>query len=137
MIWALTISVFLVTAVAVLLIFSVLSSTPTERRIERRTSAQFDVDLYGLDEPLAHEMACTENVSRRGARVVTKKPWQRNNRVVIKLPQGNERSRAKVAYCNALPKDGFAVGLKLSKAFDGWLISTSGMWDYDISPFRK
>jgi hypothetical protein len=56
MIWAITIAAFLGKVVAVLLVFSALSwreqsrEARREQRIERRTSAEFEVELYGLDE---------------------------------------------------------------------------------------
>ena len=142
MIWAITIAILLATVLTVLLMFSVLSegeeSAPREQRKERRTSVEFDVELYGLDEAHIYEMAHTENVSRHGARVVTKTPWHPNDRVVVTLRRGDQRSRAKIAYCVALPGDVFAIGLKLSSAFDSWLMSASGMSNFrDSHPFRK
>ena len=145
MIWAITITVFLGTVVAVLLMFFIFSRRAQirealrEQRIERRTSAEVGVELHGLDEPLTHEMALTENVSRHGARVVTKKHWRPNDRVLVRLPRGDERSRAQIAYCNALPGNVFAIGLQFSSAIDIWVISQSDASNYQPSaqPFRK
>ncbi len=142
MIWAITIALFLGTVITVLLMFAAFSagepSAPREQRIESRTWAEFDVELYGLDEAHVHETARTENVSRHGARVVTKTPWHPNDRVVVTSPRADERSRAKIAYCTALPGDVFAIGLQLSSAFDSWLMSANGMSNFGEShPFRK
>jgi PilZ domain len=145
MIWTITIATFLGTVVAVLLMFFILSRREQireavgEQRIERRTSAKIGVELYGLDEPHTHEIALSENVSRHGARIVTKKRWRPNDRVLVRLPRGDERSRAQIAYCNALPGDVFAIGLQFSSAVDNRLISGSGLSNYQTSvdPFRK
>jgi hypothetical protein len=145
MIWMITIATFLGTGVAVLLMFFIFSRREQirealrEQRIERRTSAKVGVELYGLDEPHTHEMALSENISRHGARIVTKNRWRPNDRVFVRLPRGDERSRAQIAYCNALPGDVFAIGLQFSSAVDNWLISRSGMSNYQpsVHPFRK
>ena len=84
-------------------------------------SAAVGVELDGLDEPLTHEMALTENVSDHGARVVTKKGWRPKDRVLVRLTQGVERSRAKIAYCDALPGDVFAIGLRFSSGVNWWI----------------
>jgi len=79
MIWLITIAAFLGTLVASVSIFFIISRREQirkalrDRRRERRTPAKVGLELSSLDEPLTHEMALTENASRQGARVVTKK----------------------------------------------------------------
>lgn len=124
MIWVITIAAFLGTLVASVSLFLLFSrrrqirEALREKRRERRTPAKVGLELSSLDEPLTPEMALTENVSRQGARVVTKKRWRTSDRVLVRLPRGDERSRARIAYCDALPGDAFAIGLQFSSAVD-------------------
>jgi hypothetical protein len=129
MTWAITIATFLATLVAALLGFFIFSRREQileilrEQRVERRTTAAADLELSKLDEPLSHDKALAENTSRHGARVITEKPWLPNDHVLVKLPRREKRSRARIAYCNALRKDAFAIGLQFFSAVDDWAIS--------------
>ncbi len=137
MIWVITIATFLGTLVASVSMFFIFSRREQirealrEQRRERRTPAEVGLELSSLDEPFIHEMALTENVSRQGARVVTKKRWRTSDRVLVRLPRGDERSRARIAYCDALPGDAFAIGLQFSSAVD---MSNS---ERSVHPYRK
>ena len=137
MVWLITIAAFLGTLIVSVSLFFIFSRREQirealrEKRRERRTPVKVGLELSSLDEPLTHEMALTENVSRQGARVVTKKRWRTSDRVLVRLPRGDERSRARIAYCDALPGDAFAIGLQFSSAVD---LSNS---ERIVHPFRK
>ncbi len=124
MIWVITIAAFLGTLAASVSMFFIISQRKQirealrERRRERRTPAKVGLELSSLDESLTHEMALTENVSRQGARVVTKKRWRTSHPVLVRSLRGDEHSRARIAYCEALPGDAFAIGLQFSSAVD-------------------
>ena len=144
MIWAITITIFVGTVIAVLLLFSSISSwrerfrEGRERRTEGRTPAELDVELRPLDdETPTHEMALIINVSCHGARVVTTKAWRPNDRVLVRLAGRDEHSPAKIAYCQPLPRDVFIIGLQFPSAFDNWAISGSGMPNVSPHVFRK
>jgi hypothetical protein len=144
MTWAITIATFLGTLLAALLGFSIFSRRQQileilrEQRVERRISATVDLELSKLDEPLSHEKALAENASRHGARVITEKPWRPNDHVLVKLPRKDKRSRARIAYCNALPRDAFAVGLQFVSAVDDWAISRSDSSNGGLlHPYRR
>jgi hypothetical protein len=131
MVWTITIATFLGTVIALLLMFLLFSrreqirAALRERRIERRIPVTVGLELSGLDEPLVYELALTENASRHGARVVTKKRCRPHDHVLVRLPAGG--SRARVAYCNALPGDSFAIGLRCSSEVHDWVISSNDM----------
>jgi hypothetical protein len=91
------------------------------RRISDRAPVHVAVDLSGMDVHLAAQQGMTENVSPRGARVVTSQPLQPNERVTIRSLLGSLRSRARVVYCYQLPKGTFAVGLELFVKIGDWL----------------
>jgi hypothetical protein len=90
--------------------------------LEDRTPAQVAVDLSGLDVHTAAQQGITENVSARGARVLTSKPWQPNEHVTIRSLLGSLRSRARVVYCQPLGTDLFAIGLELFVSVGEWTL---------------
>jgi hypothetical protein len=120
MVWVTVISVaiFLGTILLVLILAFVWSrrrdirAALKEHRRESRIAVDIAMELSNADEPLVHETASTQNVSRHGARVLTKARWRPNNRVLVHLPQAVERSPARIAYCATLSEHDFAIGLK-------------------------
>jgi hypothetical protein len=129
MIWLITIVMFLGAVVAVMLVFwfffqreQILAALrkPEQRRKEARIPTRVGLQLSGPDEPLSYEITFTENVSRYGARVVTKRHWSPNDSVLVKLPQECLPSRARITYCRPLKGDEFAMGLQFSSAVYDW-----------------
>jgi hypothetical protein len=122
MIWLITIVTFLGAVVAAMLVFlfvfreQILAALRKleQRRMEARTPTRVGLELSGPDEPLIYEITFTENVSRHGARVVTKRCWSPNDSVLVKLPQESLPSRARITYCQPLEGDEFAMGLQFS-----------------------
>jgi len=122
MIWLVIIVIFLGTVVAVMFVFWFLSERERilaalrkpEERMEARIPTRVGLELSGPDEPLIYETTFTENVSRHGARVVTKRRWSPNDSVLVKLPQESLPSRARITYCQPLKGDEFAMGLQFS-----------------------
>lgn len=89
-------------------------------RVESRTPAKIVVDLSSLDVRTPAQEGVTENVSPRGARVVTGRAWQPNECLNVRSLLGNFRSRARVVYCQRLGNGTFAVGLHLFAAAGDW-----------------
>ena len=123
MIWLITIVIFLGAVIAVMLVFWFLSEKerilaalrkPEQQRMETRIPTRVGLELSGPDEPPIYEITFTENVSRHGARVVTKRRWSPNDSVLVKLPQERLPSRARITYCQSLKEDEFAMGLQFS-----------------------
>ena len=130
MIWLMTIVAFLGTVVAAMLVFLCFFQKEQiraalrklkQRRIEARIPTTVGLELSGLDEPLIYEIIFTQNVSRHGARVVTKRRWRPNDSVVVKLPQECLPSRARITYCQPLKRGEFAMGLQFSLVVYSWL----------------
>lgn len=92
------------------------------RRLEDRTPVHVTVDLSGFDIHAAAQQGITENVSARGARVLTSRPWQPNERVTVRSLLGSLRSRARVVYCQPLEKGSFAIGLELFVSVGEWTL---------------
>ncbi len=90
------------------------------RRLEERIPLNVRVDLSSLDIHKRPQEGVTENVSRHGARVVSSKPLQQNERLNVKSFPGDFRARARVVYCIPLGTDSFAIGLQLLAAAGNW-----------------
>jgi hypothetical protein len=130
MIWLITIVIFLGAVLAVMLVFwfffqreRILAALrkPEQQRMEARIPTRVGLELSGPAEPLIYEITFTENVSRHGARVVTKKRWRPNDSVLVKLPQECLPSRARITYCQPLKGDAFAMGLQFSSVVYNWI----------------
>ena len=90
------------------------------KRLEDRVLLTVRVDLCSLDvRQRAHECV-TENVSTHGARVVSSRPWKRNDRLNVHSLPGDFRARARVIYCEPLGTNSFAIGLQLLAAAGNW-----------------
>jgi len=82
---------------------------------EPRIDVNLPIRVFGMDaegRPFSQK-AYARNISLHGARVVTKRRWQPNDRVLVNSLRGELRSRARVVYCEALQKNAFAIGLEL------------------------
>src|SRR5260370_33415252 len=80
-------------------------------RYDKRTSAAVAVMLTSPERAFTTELALTENISERGARVLTKKVWWANESVVIKSLEGDLQSEARVVYRQPVRENGYAIGL--------------------------
>ena len=89
-------------------------------RADKRTPIKVVVDLASLDVRTPAQEGVTENVSARGARVVTSRPWQPNDRLNLRSLLGDFRSRARVVYCQSLKNGSYALGLQLFAAVGHW-----------------
>lgn len=89
-------------------------------RSEKRSATAVAVMLTSVDltDPsLATEFTTTENISGRGARVVTKKLW---SSLVIKSLEGDLQSEARVIYCQPIRENVYAIGLQLIAPRGDW-----------------
>ena len=62
---------------------------PEEQRMEARIPTRVGLELSV--EPLIYEITFTENVSRHGARVVTKRRWSPNDSVLVAIHDDSGR----------------------------------------------
>jgi len=90
------------------------------KRAEDRTPMKVTVDLSSLDIRNPAQEGVTENISARGARVLTSKPWKTNDRLNVRSLLGNFRSRARVVYCVPVEGQQFAIGLQLFATAGNW-----------------
>jgi PilZ domain len=96
-------------------------------RKEKRNRRTFLAMLSSTRQPLAMALASTENVSPRGMRVQTDRPWKLDTRLVVETSRGERSARARVVYCETLSNTTFAVGLE-------FLARTAAFGTSDLSP---
>lgn len=91
-------------------------------RCETRVPMEVGVNISGHGALPGTESTFTENVSSRGARVLTNRRWKINDRIELTTLAGSFRSVARVAYCHKIPQAGFAVGLEFIEHKGSWVI---------------
>jgi len=90
-----------------------------------RVPVRVAVDLAGVNVRDTAQSGVTENVSERGARVVTGRPWRPNAHVKVRSLLGSLRSRGRVVYCQPLAPGSYAVGLELIVKVGEWTSPSS------------
>lgn len=91
-------------------------------RVERRIPMEIPVLLDGHLRMPGTESTFTENVSVRGARVVSTRRWEQGERLMFASRTGEFRSSARVAYCHPLQGDGFAIGVEFLEPKGRWVV---------------
>jgi len=89
-------------------------------RYEKRTARAVTVELLRLDESQLNKTAVTENVSPRGARVVTDWNFAPGKHLVVSAPKEGVKSLARVVYCQRMESAKFALGLQLVIRVEEW-----------------
>jgi hypothetical protein len=92
----------------------------TPGRYDKRTTAAVAVMLTSPERAFATELALTENISERGARVLTRNVWWANEPVVIKSLEGDLQSEARVVYRQSVRENVYAIGLQLLGPTGAW-----------------
>jgi hypothetical protein len=91
-------------------------------RCEKRVPMEVGVRLSGHSAVPGTETTFTQNVSSRGARVLSSRRWKVNDRVTIATMTGAFKSVARVAYCTVTPESSFAVGLEFTESTGNWIL---------------
>jgi len=91
-------------------------------RREVRVPMEVGVDISGHARVPGTEATFTENVSARGARVLSVRRWKTNDELVITMRTGSFQSVARVAYCHPIPHTGYAVGLEFVAPSGQWVV---------------
>jgi hypothetical protein len=93
-------------------------------RAERRIPMEIPVVLDGHQSLPGSESTFTENVSARGARVMSVRKWDIDDRLTFVSRTGEFRSSARVAYCQPLQGDGFAIGVEFLEPKGRWVVQS-------------
>jgi hypothetical protein len=92
-------------------------------RCEARVPMEVGVRISGHVVLPGTETTFTENVSTRGARVISTRRWKINDRMIITTLAGSFQCIARVAYCRTAPQEGYAVGLEfVDPSSSGWVV---------------
>ncbi len=89
---------------------------PTEGRAEKRIRLSVPLEVSKLQYPNDTETTVTENISSIGARVLSWRPIEPNERLMIRFLGLNLRTQARVVYCERLRHGQFGVGLQFPRA---------------------
>ena len=92
-------------------------------RREARIPMEVGVQIAGHATVPGVEATFTENVSPRGARVLSARRWEKNDRLMIYTVSGSFRSLARVAYCETVRDNGFAVGVEFLDSNGRWVVA--------------
>ena len=86
------------------------------KRAEPRVYTKATALLVGKHGRFEMETGFSENVSSRGARVITAKEWLPGEIVLFALPGFRFTSAARVAYCDSIGNGRFGTGLEFAGA---------------------
>lgn len=89
-------------------------------RLEKRIRLAVPLHVSSLENLSKTERATTENVCSLGARVLTLRPKEAQERLMIRSSVGDLRALARVVYCQRLNDGRFGVGLELQGAAVSW-----------------
>jgi hypothetical protein len=101
-----------------------IKSTFGFRRVERRIPMEIPVVLEGHRDTPGSESTFTENVSARGARVTSTRHWDKDACLTFASRTGEFRSSARVAYCQPLHGDGYAIGVEFLEPMGRWVVQS-------------
>jgi hypothetical protein len=93
-------------------------------RAEKRILMEIPVLIDGHREAPGWESTFTENVSARGARVISVRRWEQGEPLKFASRTGEFRSSARVAYCQSLQGIGFAVGVEFLEPKGRWVVQS-------------
>lgn len=97
----------------------------TVARRENRIPMEIPVVLHGHRQVPGAEPTFTENVSAKGARVVSVRRWDKDSQLVLASRTGEFRSAARVAYCQPVRGDGYVIGLEFLEPKGRWVVESA------------
>jgi hypothetical protein len=95
-----------------------------DARRESRVPLELRVYLLAGTRGCEVESTFTEDVSGGGARVMTIRRWRPDDRLTFVSGTGEFRSTARVTYCQALPGEGFAIGVEFLEPHGRWFVQS-------------
>jgi hypothetical protein len=94
-------------------------------RSENRIPMEIPVVLEGHLQMPGVEATFTENVSAKGARVVSARRWEKDAPLMFASRTGEFRSASRVAYCQPLHGDGYAIGVEFLEPVGRWVVQSA------------
>jgi PilZ domain len=94
-------------------------------RSENRIPMEIPVVLEGHRQMPGVEATFTENVSAKGARVVSTRRWHKGAPLTFRSRTGEFRSAARVAYCQSVHGDGYVIGVEFLEPVGRWVVQSA------------
>ena len=93
--------------------------------VRRDVRIPIEVGVQLTDQGLRarRESTFTQDVSARGAKVLSVRRWRKNQRLTLEALAGGFQSVARVAYCRPEAGTGYAVGLELVETTGKWIVN--------------
>ncbi|HXN65463.1 MAG TPA: PilZ domain-containing protein [Candidatus Acidoferrales bacterium] len=92
-------------------------------RAEKRVPMTVAVQLEGDERVPGVEATFTQNVSARGARVLTAHRWETGACLEVAMLPAGFHARARVAYCKAARSEGFVIGVEFLEPSGQWVVT--------------
>lgn len=89
-------------------------------RLEKRIRLTVPVEISAVLDPSSMERTSTENVCSLGVRVLTQRPKELNQRLIIRSLEGDQRTVARVVYCQRLSDGRYGVGMEFLGTGANW-----------------
>jgi hypothetical protein len=97
-----------------------LGASRTNGRSEARGRLSAPVWLTSLQKPGVFEVVPTENVSRFGVQMVSRRFWELAEMVLVSSPPGFY-AQGSVVYCKKLPSEDYILGIRLDAPVEHWI----------------
>jgi hypothetical protein len=91
-----------------------------DARSEARIPVMELVQLASLNQPTITEPTNTQNISSRGARVMTQRIWEPGSRLLIRSLRSDFWAQARVVYWRSFSSTRYAVGLEFLAKTGEW-----------------
>jgi hypothetical protein len=105
-------------------------------RYENRGAMNIAARVHTSGVPLIVETVWIENISRRGARIRTRRAWQAHEQIVLTGMSDDFRVDAEVVYCQRLGPDECAIGLKFEHPVVTERLAASTLWSQEFTVGR-
>jgi hypothetical protein len=92
----------------------------TNGRFEARVLLRLAVLMRSASDPALECLALTENVSSRGARILTKRPRKSGELCELSALAGDVFVSARVVYCERLASRTYCIGFELQDPQQDW-----------------
>lgn len=99
-----------------------MTKTHDAPRAEKRIPMAVAVHIAGHALMPGVETTFTENVSSRGAKVLSFRRWRPDERLRFSTITGNFHALARVAWCQPAQVEGFALGLEFLDLSGDWVV---------------
>ena len=90
-------------------------------RLEKRVPLAVPVEISSPANPSGAERTTTENVSSLGVRILTQRPKEPHDQLMIRSLPGDLRTLARVVYCERLTDGRYGVGLQFHAVSVQWV----------------